>query len=99
MKIIICLFSLARVFISFHFGLNVLLRTVLPKTVYLFIYLYNFLNVRGKFIYIEQVIYHFVYFSLQHVDLRFIVSHRMFDCMLAGDTEEGTVGSIMIKFR
>ena len=39
------------------------------------IYLYNSPDVRGKSIPIQQVIYRSVYFSLEHLDRRCIVSH------------------------
>jgi hypothetical protein len=54
--------------------------------------------VRGKFIPIEEAIYTCVYFSFKYLDRHFIVSLWMFDSMLAVDTEEGTVGSILIEF-
>jgi hypothetical protein len=95
MKLIICLFSLAWFFISLHFGPNVLLSTVCPNTAY---FLYNFLNVSDKFITMELVIYRSVYFSLKNVDRHVIVSHWMFYSTQAGDTEKGTVGSILIEF-
>jgi hypothetical protein len=54
--------------------------------------------VRDKFIHIEEAIYTCVYFSFKYLDRHFIVSLWMFDSMLAVDTEEGTVVSILIEF-
>ena len=53
---------------------------------------------KNKFIHINEAIYRSVYFSLKHLDLRFMASHGMFHSRLAGDIEEGTMGSILVEF-